>query len=65
MKKDDFGNQSISIRRVAYDMSSMLQLIDRNPDYYDFQMAGYQEAYKKMFLNGNHWRAYMPSNGYE
>ncbi len=65
MEKDNFGNQSVSIRRVPYDISSTLHLIDLTPDYYDFQMTGYQEAYKKMFLHGNHWRAYMPNNNYE
>jgi diadenosine tetraphosphatase ApaH/serine/threonine PP2A family protein phosphatase len=65
MTKDDSGNESAFIRRVAYNISSTLQLIDGTPDYYDFQMAGYQEAYKKMFLHGNHWRAYMPNNGYK
>jgi hypothetical protein len=55
----------VSIRRVPYDISSTLHLIDLTPDYYDFQMTGYQEAYKKMFLHGNHWRAYMPNNNYE
>ena len=65
MAKDDSGNQSISIRRVTYDISSILQLIDRTPDYYDFQMTGYHEAYKNMFLHGNHWRNYIPNNSYE
>ena len=60
MVKDDSGNQSVSIRRVAYEVSFLLQLIDHTPDYYDFRMAGYQEAYKKMFLYGNHWRTYRP-----
>ena len=63
--RDDFGNQSVSIRRVTYDIASLFQLIDRTPDYYGFQVAGYQEAYKKMFLHGNHWHVYMPDNSYE
>ena len=62
MAKDDFGNQSISIRRVTYDIASLFQLIDRTPDYSGFHVTGYQEAYKKMFLHGNHWHIYMPDN---
>ena len=64
MNQDDFGNQTVSVRRVSYNISSLFELIDNTPDYYDFQMAGYQEAYKKMFLYGNHWRAYMPNTSY-
>jgi diadenosine tetraphosphatase ApaH/serine/threonine PP2A family protein phosphatase len=60
--KDDSGIESVFIRSVTYDISSMLQLIDSISDYYDFQIAGYQEAYKKMFIHGNPWRAYMPNN---
>ncbi|MFN8412433.1 MAG: metallophosphoesterase family protein [Anaerolineales bacterium] len=62
MTKNNSGEQSISIRRVTYDISSTLQLIDNTPDYYDFQTPGFQEAYKKMFLYGNYWRTYMPKN---
>jgi predicted phosphodiesterase len=65
VEKDDFGNQVVSIRRITYDISSLLQLIDHTPDYYGFQVEGYQEAYKKMFLYGNHWRVYMPNNSYK
>ena len=64
MVQNDSGIQSISIRRVVYDISSTLQLIDSTPDYYSFHVTGYQEAYKKMFLHGNHWRSYMPNNSY-
>lgn len=62
LTEDDSGNQSLSIRRVAYDISSMLQLIAQTPDYYDFKMPGYQEAYQKMFLTGIPWRAHMSDN---
>lgn len=65
MTIDDSGKRSVSIRRVTYDISSMLQLIDQTLDYYDFQMTGYQEAYKQMFLHGNHWRVYMPKSSHE
>jgi predicted phosphodiesterase len=53
---EQHGLEGISVRRVTYDLSAIIQLIDRTPDYYDFQMPGYQEAYKKMFLHGKHWR---------
>ena len=56
------GNPSVSIRRVPYDISQTLQLVDQTPDYYDFKMPGYQEAYKKMFLTGIPWRAHMPKD---
>ena len=66
MATDDSGNETVSIRRVTYDISFMLQLIDSTPDYYGFhQWVGYQEAYKKMFVHGNYWGAYMPNNSRE
>ncbi len=59
LDEQPFGKQTVSIRRVDYDTSLMLQLIDQTPDYYDFKYPGFQEAYKKMFLTGIIWRAHM------
>ena len=49
------GSQSVSIRRVAYDTPSMLQLIDRTADYPGFSKAGVQEAWKQMYQRGRYW----------
>jgi predicted phosphodiesterase len=62
ISNNENGLQDISIRRVTYNLSALFQRIDCTPDYYDFQMPGYQEAYKQMFLHGNHWQVYMPNN---
>ena len=56
------GSQSVSVRRVDYDISSMLQLIDNARDFYDIRGTGFSEAYKKMFLYGRFWREFMPGN---
>jgi predicted phosphodiesterase len=56
------GSQSVSIRRVDYDISAMLQLIDSARDFYDIRETGFSEAYKKMFLHGRFWREFMPGN---
>jgi predicted phosphodiesterase len=54
--------QPVSIRRVDYDIASLLHLIDHTSDYPKFQNTDFQEAYKKMFLHGHHWRDYMPND---
>ncbi|MGC1376628.1 MAG: metallophosphoesterase family protein [Anaerolineales bacterium] len=59
---DASGNQTISIRRLVYDVSLILQRIEQTPDYPEFKMPGFREAYKKWFLTGVHWRAYIPDN---
>jgi predicted phosphodiesterase len=61
---DNSGNQSVSIRRVDYDISSMLQLIDSARDFYDIRGTGFNEAYKKMFLHGRFWREFMPKDSH-
>ena len=61
---DNSGSQSVSIRRVSYDIASILQLIDRYPDYFSFQITGNQEAYKKMLIHGRHWREFMPGDSH-
>jgi len=53
------GSRSVSIRRVDYDISSMLQLIDRSRDFYDIRGTGSKEAYKKMYLHGRFWRDFI------
>jgi predicted phosphodiesterase len=56
LAEDNAGGQSVSIRRVPYDISLMIQLIDQTPDYPDFKKPGYREAYKNMFLTGLPYR---------
>jgi predicted phosphodiesterase len=60
---DTSGNETISIRRVDYDVSLMLQVIDQNSDYPDFKTPGFRKAYKKWFLTGKHWKAHMANDG--
>jgi hypothetical protein len=47
------------IRRVDYDITRIHQLIDQTPDYYDFKVPGYTEAYKKWFSTGIHWKVHL------
>lgn len=54
------GLQPVSIRRVDYDISAAMRLIECTGDYPKFQRTGFQDAYKKMFLLGHHWREFMP-----
>ena len=49
------------IRRVDYDIARIHQLIDQTPDYYDFKVPGYTEAYKKWFSTGVHWKIHYSS----
>jgi predicted phosphodiesterase len=56
LAESDSGERTISIRRVAYDISALVQLIDQTPDYPDFRKPGYQESYKNMFLSGTPYR---------
>ena len=58
---NEHGIQPVSIHRVDYDISAAMHLIDRAGDYPNFQRTGFQEAYKKMFLQGLHWREFMPN----
>lgn len=51
----------IEIRRVDYDIALIHQLIDKTPDYYDFKVPGYTEAYKKWFSTGIHWKVHFAS----
>jgi predicted phosphodiesterase len=52
------GNKTVTIRRVAYEISEILQKIDETPEYPDFQTSGIREAYKKWFLTGVFWRVH-------
>jgi hypothetical protein len=60
MDGNDPGTQPVSIRRVDYDISALLNLIDDASDYPKFQQTGFQEAYTKMFQYGRHWREFKP-----
>lgn len=56
--------QTISIRRVKYEISLIHQLIDDTPDYPAFQtIPGFCGAYKTWFSTGIHWRAQMKAHG--
>jgi predicted phosphodiesterase len=52
-------NEVVTIKRVAYDVSLIHALIEDNPDYYDFKMPGYRDAYKKSIATGLHWREHI------
>jgi protein phosphatase len=49
----------VSIRRVAYDLNTILQIVDSHPDYPHAGRPGMQQAYKKMLQTGIHWRVHM------
>lgn len=60
--EDDLeGTQTLSIRRVTYDISAVWQLLDQTPEYPDFAIPGYREAYKKWIQTGIHWRTHLRS----
>jgi predicted phosphodiesterase len=56
------GDSAPSIRRVEYDIALIHQLIDATPDYPDFKMPGFQQAYKTWFATGIHWKAHLPNS---
>ena len=45
--KSSTTDLDITIRRVAYDVALIHNLIDRTPDYYDFIDLDFKDAYKK------------------
>jgi hypothetical protein len=45
---------ALTVRRVQYDITRIRRINDQTPDYPDFRMAGYQEAYKKVLATGAH-----------
>ena len=49
----------VNIRRVDYDVTLIQHLIDQTPDYYDFKVPGYKEAYKMWFSTGVHWKVHL------
>ena len=49
----------ITIRRVEYEIKKILEIVDSNPDYPDFDQPGMHSAYKKMLQTGNHWRVHL------
>ena len=55
-----FGSakMSVSIRRVGYDVSSTLEMIDRTRDL--FETTGSRDAYKSMFVTGRYRREPLP-----
>lgn len=54
------GKETITIRRVDYDVSLTHALIDNTPDYPNFNIPGFREAYKQGIASGHYWRAHMP-----
>jgi predicted phosphodiesterase len=59
VENDANGKETISIRRVDYDVSLTHALIDSTPDYHNFKMPGFCEAYKQWIATGRHWREHM------
>lgn len=53
------GEPVITIRRVDYDIARMCELVDYTPDYHNFKMPGFREAYKKWLSTGIHWRVHL------
>jgi predicted phosphodiesterase len=48
------GQESIvTVRRVAYEMERMLQMVDNTSDYPDFKANAGREAYKKILVTGS------------
>ena len=52
---EDFadGGLNVAIRRVAYDLTRIHQLVDNTPDYPRFQTPGGKESYKKWLATGS------------
>jgi predicted phosphodiesterase len=48
------GELNVAIRRVAYDIPRIHQLVDDTPDYPGFLAPGKQESYKKWLETGSH-----------
>jgi len=59
VKQTPEARLDISIRRVDYDVALMHRIVDETPDYYDFKIPGYQEAYKKWLTTGIIWREHL------
>ena len=49
----------VTIRRVEYEINEILEMVDANADYPDFDQPGMQRAYKKMLQTGIHWRVHL------
>jgi predicted phosphodiesterase len=49
----------VTIRRVEYEIGEILEMVDSNVDYPDFDQPGMQRAYKKMLQTGIHWRVHL------
>ena len=56
------GDQIVRIRRVAYDIDKILQLMDQMPDYPSFQNPDNLEAHKKWLLTGVYWREHLAND---
>lgn len=50
---------NITIRRVAYDIAMIHNLIDQTPDYYDFKDPDFKDAYKQWLSTGIHWKEHI------
>jgi len=50
---------NVTIRRVAYEINEILDMVDTNADYPDFDQPGMQRAYKRMLQTGIHWRVHL------
>jgi hypothetical protein len=44
---------------VAYEINEILDMVDTNADYPDFDQPGMQRAYKRMLQTGIHWRVHL------
>jgi predicted phosphodiesterase len=49
----------VTIQRVEYDIDEILEMVDANADYPDFDQPGKHQAYKRMLQTGIHWRVHL------
>jgi predicted phosphodiesterase len=49
----------VTIRRIEYEIDTIIEIIDSNMDYPSFKQPGMHQAYIKMLRTGIHWRAHL------
>lgn len=60
LEEDEAGEEQLSIHRVDYDLSRIVQWIDENPDYSDFKKHPEKmEAFKRWYATGIHWKVHL------
>ena len=60
LEEDDAGKAQLTIHRVEYDLPRIVQLVDENPDYSDFDNhPGKMDAFKAWYATGIHWKAHL------